>query len=295
MIWMAGACLLAGLAPVAWAQKTVGARAGLVHAGAELSAGTPLSWAEDAVRNEIKVIDDSDQVPLRYRQRKVDEKGDTTREVIESKEGSVARLVERDGQPITAAEDAAERARLMKDITSPDDFFKHHRRDHEVRDSVVKLVELLPQAMIYSYAPGQPQLKDVDGLQVVLDFHPDPAFRPPTLFADVLTGLQGRVWIDERTHTVTRIEAHVLHMVVLGFGLLAKIYPGGTIEFEQTHIAGDQWAYSHVDEHMTARVLMVKTLPENNVVTSWDFRPMPSLLSYQDGARLLLAMPIPVR
>jgi hypothetical protein len=40
---------------------------------------------------------------------------------------------------------------------------------------------------------------------------------------------------------------------------------------------------------------MVKTLPEDTVVTSWNFRSMPSLLSYQDGARLLLAMPVAVR
>jgi hypothetical protein len=292
LIWMAGVCLLVG---VGMAQRSAEVQAIPAHEGSELPEGTPLSWAQDAVRNELNVIDAADKVPLRYRQRKVDAKGDVTREVIESKEGSVARLVERDGQPITAAEDAAERARLMEDIRSPDDFLRHRRRNNEIRDSVVKLVGMLPQAMSYSYAPGQPQPKGVDGQQVVLDFHPNPAFRPPTMFADALTGLEGRVWIDERTHTITRIEAHVLHPVDMGFGLVAKIYPGGTIELEQMHLTGDQWVYSHLDEHMTARVLMMKTLPENNVMTSWDWRPMPSLMSYEEAVRLLLAMPIPVR
>jgi hypothetical protein len=159
----------------------------------------------------------------------------------------------------------------------------------------MKLVALMPQAMIYSYTPGQPQTKNADGLQVVLDFRPNPAFHPPTMLAEALTGLEGRVWIDAQSHYVARIEAHVLRPVDLGFGLLAKIYPGGTIELEQARVADGQWVYSHLDEHLTARVLLVKTMPENTMITSWDFQPMSSLVSYQDGARMLLATPIPVR
>lgn len=257
--------------------------------------GAPVSWAESAVQHELGIVDDDGKVPLRYRQRKVDAKGETVREIIESKNGNVARLLERNGRPITAAEDAAERERLSDDIASPEDFLRHRKRDAEARADAMSVMRLLPQAMIYSYAPGQPQLKGVDGQQVVLDFHPDPAFRPPTMFAEILTGLEGRVWIDERSHCMTRIEARVLHPVNFGFGIVAKIFPGGTVELEQTQAAGGRWVYSHMEEHLTARVLMVKTLPENAVITSWEFQPMRSLPGYQDAIRELLAMPVPLQ
>jgi hypothetical protein len=257
--------------------------------------GTPNSWADAAIANELKVIDRQGQVPLRFRQRKVDAKGDTTREVIESKDGNVARMVERDGQPLTAAEDAAERDRLAGDIASPDDFLRHHKREDANRDDVLQLVRMMPKAMIYSYAPGQPQSKAQEGQEVVLDFHPNPEFRPPTMYAEMLTGLEGRVWINARSRCITRIEAHVLRPVNFGFGVLAKIFPGGTVELEQTRAVGDRWVYSHIDEHLTARVLLVKTVPENAAMTSWDFRPMASPLSYQDAIKMLLAMPISVR
>jgi len=294
LIWTASLCLLAG-ARMATAQQSAVVRLGAAQTDSGLPPGTPLTWAEDAVRNELKVIEAADTVPLQFRERKVNAKGDTTREIIESKDGNVARLVERNGQPISAKEDAAEQARLMEDINSPDDFLKHHRKDTEVRGSVIKLVEMMPQAMIYSYTPGQPQSKDAAGLQVVLDFHPNPSFHPPTMFAEALTGLEGRVWIDAQSHYLTRIEGRVLRPVDMGFGLVAKIYPGGTLELEQTRTPEGQWVYSHLDEHLTARVLVVKTLPEDTVVTSWNFRSMPALLSYQDGARMLLAMPVAIR
>ncbi len=296
MEWGTVVCLLASVGMVgaqAPAKVVVPtAQVGLdVQAGAPLT-GTPQSWAEDAVRNEINVIETADKVPLRFRQRKVGVKGDITREVLVTRDGNVARLVERDGQPITAQEDTDERARLMEEIASPDDFSKHHRRDAEMRDTVVKVVGLMPEAMLYTFAPGQPQIKGEEANLVVLDFRPKPDFHPPTMFAECLTGLEGRVWIDPRTHYLRRIEARVLRPVNMGFGILAKIYPGGTLALDQTNLGGEQWVYSHLDEHLTARVFLVKNLPEDSVITSWDFHSMTSLLSYQDSIRALLAMPV---
>jgi hypothetical protein len=292
--WIALALLLAfGILPARAAQ--VAAPNAPQTAGEPLPEGTPRSWAESVVRNEIAIIDSEVHTPVRYRQRKVDAKGDTTREIIETREGAVARLVQHNGQPLTSAEDAAERDRLNAEIADPEAFAKHHRRDQSMRDDIKSLVQLLPQAMIFTYAPGQPQRPGVDPREVVLDFHPDPMFHPPTMEADLLTGIEGRAWIDPRSHCLTRVEGHVLRAVNFGFGVVAKIFPGGTVEFEQTRAIGDRWAYSHMEEHLTARVLLVKTLPENAVITSSDFRPMTSLLPYQDAVRLLLAMPVPLR
>jgi hypothetical protein len=257
--------------------------------------GAPRAWAESVVHNELAIIDSEEHLPVRYLQRKVDAKGDTTREIIETRDGNVARLVQNNGQPLTQAEDAAERDRLHAEIADPDGFAKHHKRDKATRDDIKSLVQLLPQAMIFTYVPGQPQRPGVNQREVVLDFHPDPKFHPPTMEADVLTGIEGRAWIDARSHCLTRVAGHVLRPVNFGFGVVAKIFPGGTVELDQTRAFGERWAPSHLEEHLTARVLLVKTLPENTVITSSDFRAMPSLLPYQDAVRLLLAMPVPVR
>jgi hypothetical protein len=260
-----------------------------------LPAGDPRTWAEAATNAELSIIQSEGSFPLRYRVRKVDAKGDTTREVIETRQGTVARLVERDGQPLTAEQDAAERERLNDQIASPDDFLRHHKRDRSTEDYSMQLVRLLPQAMLYSYAPGQPQPAGETSPQVVLDFRPNPAFKPTTMLAEVLTGIEGRVWIDARSHVMTRIEGRILHPVNFGFGILAKLYPGGTLEFEQMRVSGDRWAYRHLEEHVTVREMMVKTAVQNVQITSWDMRIMPELLDYQDAIRLLLAMNLPLK
>ena len=256
---------------------------------------SPVSWVEAAAKNENAIVQDAGTSSVSYRVHKVDAKGDTVREVIESRQGSVARLIEHDGKPITAAEDAAERARLQAALAAPDEFLRHHRRDNVTREYAMELVRLMPSAMIYSYAPGQPQPSGTPSRQIVVDFRPDPKFHPPSMIADLLTGLAGRFWIDATTERVTRAEAHVLRPVNFGWGVVGRIFPGGTIEFEQADAGDNRWVYSHLDEHLTVRELMVRTVPVNTEMSAWDLRVLPNVASYQDAIHMLLAEQIPLR
>lgn len=256
---------------------------------------SPLTWVQTAVQQQTATIARAEGLPIRFRQRKVDAHGDTTRELIQAREGAVARLIERNGQPITAAEDAAERDRLQDNLRSPDAFLKHHRHDSSAREDAMALVKLLPQAMLYSYAPGQPQLPLSTGPQVVIDFHPNPRFHPPTLLSELLTGIEGRVWIDQRTGHMVHIEGHVLKPVNFGFGILAKIYPGGTLSLDQATIASGDWVYSHAEEHLNVRALLVHNAPQNLSITSFDFRLMPKQPGFEDATRELISMRIPLR
>jgi hypothetical protein len=206
----------------------------------------------------------------------------------------VARLVERDGKPLSASEDAAERTRLNDILKSPQSFLKHEEHGSAERNYAIQLVKLMPSAMIYTYASGQPQPPGSTSRQIVIDFRPDPAFHPPTMFAEVLTGLAGRVWIDARTQTMTRIQGTVLHPVNFGWGVLARIYPGGTIELEQKLVGDKRWAYSHLDENLTVREVMLRTVTDKTQMNAWDFELLPAPMSFQDAVRALLAMPVPV-
>ncbi len=257
--------------------------------------GTPLEWVQAATDQEVNIIQQTGSQAVRYREHKIDSKGDTTREVIVSKQGTVARLVERNGKPISATEDAAERARLQSDLDSPGNFLAHHRHDAGNRADETQMVKLLPQAMVYQFTPGQPQLPGVSGREVVIDYRPNPDFHPPNMLADLLTGIAGRVWIDEATHTMVRIEGHVLKPVNFGFGMVAHIYPGGTLELEQTQAAAGRWMYSRMEEHVTVRVAMVKTIPENVRIASSDFQVTNVPIGFEDAIRELLAMHIPLQ
>jgi hypothetical protein len=252
------------------------------------------SWVEAAVSHELQVIDDDGSQPLRFRVHKIDAKSDTVRVEIETKLGGVARLVERNGQPLTAAEDAAEQERLREVQSHSEEFARHHRRDAGTRQDSNTLVKLMPEAMLYSYTAGQPQWQGFAGQQVVLDFSPNPKFHPPSMTAEMLSALAGRMWIDARSGRVVRIEARVLRPVSFGWGIVGKIYPGGTLALEQANPIGERWIYSRLDMHLNLRVI-VKNIAMNDRMAASDFEPLPGPVSLQDAVQMLLSMHVPTR
>jgi hypothetical protein len=200
-------------------------------------------------------------------------------------------MVERDGKPLSPDQDAAERARLNDILKSPQDYLKHEERGGAARNYSIQLLKLMPSAMIYTYASDQPQPSADASRQVVIDFRPDPAFHPPTMISEVLTGLAGRIWIDSRTRTFTRIEGHVLRPVNFGWGFVAKIYPGASIKLEQKLVGGKRWVFSHLDEDLTIRAVMLHTVADKTSMTAWNFELLPAPMSFQQAVRSLLATP----
>lgn len=273
------------LSPVACAQGGLSAQ--------ELAKATPKSWVEAASALEVKIIDDDGSFPLRYIVRKVDAKGDTTRDVIESREGGVARMIKRDGRPLTQEEDDAERKRLLGLMDDPSGFAKHHKRDNQARGYSMQLVREMTQAMLFTYTPGQPQWPNPQVPQVVVDFTPDPNFHPPNMVSNALTGVAGRIWINVESKRVVRIEGRILKPVDFGYGMLARIYPGGTIEFMQDYAGGDRWAYSHLRENLTIREMMFKTAQQKSTMDAADFKLLPAPLSLAEAIHTLLDTPLP--
>ena len=255
---------------------------------------SPHAWAETAIAHELRIIDDDGSQPLRFRIHKVDAKSDTVRAEIETKSGTAARLVQRNGQPLTAVEDTAEQDRLREIMSHPEEFVRHHKRDAGTKQDTMALVKQMPSAMLFTAPEGQPQWPGFAGQQVVLDFKPNPAYRPPSMAADMLTGLEGRVWIDARSGRMVRVEARVLKPVSFGWGILGKIYPGGTLSLEQANPAGERWVYSRLDMHLNLRVV-VKNLAMNDRMAASDFEALPGPVTVQEAVQLLLAMHVPTR
>ena len=252
-------------------------------------------WADAGAANQERILKSGEDTPLIYRVRKVDARGDSTRVMLESRDGAVARTIEHNGAPLTPEKDAAERERLEGIEHDPETFIKRHRRERAGREYALELVHALPGAMLWSYAPGQPQLPRGTGPQVVLDFTPDPQFHPPTLVTEGLSGIAGRVWIDTASGCVLRIQGHLLHPVDFGWGgMLAKISEGGTVALEQAEAAPGRWLYTHLMMHLTVREMLVHTVAENAESSAWDARPLPHPVSVEEAVQQLLAIPVAV-
>ncbi len=230
-----------------------------------------------------------------YKAHWVNRKGDETVEaVIGSADGRVGRVLIKDGQPISVEKNNEERKRL-EDLLRSGNLRGESKDAVHLRPYILELVRAMPQAMLYTSTPGQPQLPDLNLRQLVLDYSPNPAFRARSLAENALGKLSGRFWVDAGDHRLLRLEIRVNNDVNVVGGILAKVYSGGTVEYDQRRIAEGQYAFTHVRLHLRLRELLLRTVPVEADLTATDIQLLSPLPSGPDAIRSLLALQVKTR
>jgi hypothetical protein len=222
--------------------------------------------------------------PVRYKLRKQDSKGVTTKEIVETKDGDVARLIAKNDKPLTPEEDQAELDRLNNLLAHPEIQEHRHKREQEDSGRENEMVTLLPDAFLYTYlgmVPGP------NGPAHRLAFKPNPSFHPPDREAEVYHGMEGELWIDQDQERIVKLDAHLIADVNFGWGILGKLYKGGTLSIEQRDVGHHHWEATLLKLNLTGVALMLKPLSYQTTETSTDFQPVPVNMSYQDAIHLL--------
>lgn len=249
----------------------------------QLARTDPAALMQKASQNEL--ANSYGKHPLlRYRLRKITAKSDTTKEIVETLDGGVARLIAEQNHPLTPEQEQAELQRLHTLASDP--ARQAHRRHHENRDAaqLSEIMRLLPAAFIYRYAGAQ---QTPGGTAIRLTFEPNPRFSPPDLEARILTGIRGEVWIDPAQLRVVQITGNLFRPVNYGWGLLGALDPGGRLSITQAKTPAG-WQMSHLILSFQGKALLLKTLQVNVDETAWNYHPVPPGWHYQDAVRWLM-------
>jgi hypothetical protein len=109
----------------------------------------PVTLVRRAVQHRLDA--EKTHKPAQYLIRRIDEHRDTTKLIIETKDGAVARLVAINGKPLTPEANQAELARLDDLAAHPE--LQEHRRKGEQKDAdrVSHILGLLPDALLYQF------------------------------------------------------------------------------------------------------------------------------------------------
>ena len=257
-------------------------------AASQASPSTNLSGEETqalvhaVLQTELNAAQDPTH-PMQYRLRKVSPRLATTKRIVETKDGDVARLLSINDGPLSPQDEQNEEARLQGLLNDPS--LQRHRQQREQGDTerARKVMRALPDAFLYTFAgiadtPRGPSYR--------LSFQPNPSFDPQDLEAQVLKGMAGELWIDVAQHRVTRLEGKRIRDVDYGWGILGKLDQGGTLLLEQADIGNHQWRTTHMVLVMNARFL-VKTVKLDTSLELSQFEPVTAGMSYQQAIQML--------
>jgi hypothetical protein len=243
------------------------------------SSGVPANdLARRVITNELKFQDDHTNWMYRLEKEQYGKK--QVEEIIETKEGSLSRLLSINGQPLTAKQQGEE-DRRVQELTSSESAKRKLQRalDAETLQGR-RLFKMLPDAFVFSYAGA-------DGNLVKLSFKPNPNFRPPSLEARVFHDMEGEMWVDCKQERLAAFNGHLTQDVKFGLGLLGHLDKGGHFEVRQAEVVPGHWDMTIMSVAMTGKALLFKSIGVQKTENRGSFQQVSDDLTLSQAADIL--------
>src|SRR3954464_4168106 len=242
--------------------------------------------ANELVRRAIQNEDRASNGGPRYMYRLRSEKPERTvvKEIIETNDGLIARLVSVNDQPPTAEQRAADDKKLEKLLNDPEEQSKRKEEQKKDEERTRLMVKSLPDAFLYQMDGNDV----INGVPVArLSFTPNPDFDPPARETMVYRGMHGHMWIESKEERLVKMDAQLFEDVTFGWGILGRLNKGGHFLIEQSKLGPSRWETTRMDLDFEGKALMFKTIKIREVETVSDFRPVAPNLSAAQGIELL--------
>ena len=241
---------------------------------------SPADLVKQVIYNELHLTAGS-TLRWRYRSQKQVDGKQESRAVVETKSGSLDRLLMVSGRPLTRQQENAEAERILRLAHSPEEQRKiEQARQKEAQQSTTFLQDI-PNAFVFEYA-GQKENA------IRLTFRPSLQFRPSSREDKVLHQMAGEIWVDGRQKRLISISGQLMDDVKFGGGLLGHLEKGGQFKVQRGEIAPGDWEVTELVVNMRGKALMLKSISVQQTETHSDFASVPDELTIADAAKLLL-------
>jgi len=224
--------------------------------------------------------------PMRYRLHKSSPRMTSTKEIAETRDGDVARLVAINDQPLSQLDEQQEQARLDALLSDPSR--QRHRKQSEDNDTAraMKVLRVLPNAFLYQFT-GMGTA--ATGTVAKFTFKPNPQFAPPDLETGVLTAMAGEIWVDPLQERVVHLAGSLQQDKEIALGIV-QMDKGGWVEIDQADVGGHQWRIIRLRLKMDMRIVF-KGKSSDSVQEFTQFRPLPVNLDYRQAIQMLRGGP----
>lgn len=183
---------------------------------------------------------------------------DETYRLVPTGTGRLSLLLKRGGQPVSLAtyrkelrgwEDNLHHALNPEDPGEQRAEARRKRLDAER----AKLIDAIGQAFRFTWL-GEEVVNGRTLAHIALD--PNPSFQSDSRKEELLRHVRATVWIDEQAGQLVRGKAEIISNVLVGGGLISKIYAGGWFEVEQAEAAPGIWLPTRTEFSIRGRMLL---------------------------------------
>jgi hypothetical protein len=235
--------------------------------------------ARAVVANELKAQNENHPLWM-YRVDREEQGKKKTKEVVQTGQGSLDRLVAVDGHPLNAKEQQGERERIENLVRNPAEQQRLEQTKRKNAEQCKAFFKMIPDALVFSYAGEERDL-------IKLSYRPNPSFQPPSREARVFHEMEGEMWVHESQRRLVRIRGQLIGDVKFAGGLLGHLEKGGHFNVEQRQLLPGQWDLTFMEVNMKGKVLFFKTIAVQEKEYRSDFRAAPGGLTLAEAADIL--------
>lgn len=204
---------------------------------------------------------------------------DTVSIVVETGHGSVKRLIEKNGRPLSAADAKTEDERVQAFIHDPSQLAKQKKDGQQDGKNAEELLRMLPDAFTWKVGSD-------DGENITLNFEPNPKFSPPDFQGRVLGQMSGKLVVNKGQNRIVTISGRLTQDVTFGWGLLGRLRAGGTFRVERREITPKMWQIVETHVHIEGKALFFKSIGEQQDEVQTDFMQMPNGITLEQAAEM---------
>ena len=234
--------------------------------------------AQRVITNELNF--QGDHTNWMYRLEKEQSGRKQVEEIIETKEGSLSRLLSINDRPLSAKQQEEENKRVHDLMSSRSAKRKLQRELDAETLQGRRLFKMLPDAFLFNYAGG-------DGNLVKLSFRPNPNFHPPSMESRVFHDMEGEMWVDCKQERLAAFSGHLTGDVKFGLGLLGHLDKGGHVEVRQAEVVPGHWDMTNMSLEITGKALLFATIGMRKRETHGDFHRVSDDLTLTEAADML--------
>jgi hypothetical protein len=239
----------------------------------------PQALVREVVTNELQA-QQGDQTRWMYVSREQQRGSDQTKEVIETSEGALSRIIAERGHALTFEQRRRQDQRLQQIIRNPSGLKRQKQEQERDKQKEQQLLAMMPDGFLYEY-------KWREGQNVGLSFRANPRFHPPTREAEVFHAMEGTMIVDGPTKRLKELRGRLVHDVVFGWGILGRLHRGGVFEVRQDEVAHGHWELTFLDVHITGKALFFKTIGEQQHEERSDFQQVPGDLTPAQAVEMM--------
>jgi hypothetical protein len=192
--------------------------------------------------------------------------GDGSYLTIETRQGTLRRLIALNGQALSPSAAAAETQRIDSYVHDPAAQAKARKNSAHDDAQATELLNMLPDAFLWSTVSETPEF-------ITLSFRPNPAFSPPDMQSRVMGAMTGEMVIARNGNRIRTLRGQLSYNVLIGFGLLAKMFKGGTFDVERRLVGEDHWQITETHVHIGGHALLFHTIGQQDDEVKTDWKP----------------------